>query len=267
MTTGLIHPTAQIAAGAKLGRNVSIGPYAVIGQPVTIGDHCEINAHAVIHPYVEMGCSNRIHPHAVIGGVPQDIGFDAGTETWLIIGNGNVFREGVTINRATRPEQPTRIADHTYFMNNSHVAHDCRVGDHAILATSATLGGFVELGERVFLGGGVMVHQFCRIGSLAMVAGVLGVRKDVLPFALLGGNPVRHYRINSVGLRRAGLDAPRMRAISQAFRCLRQRQDLSGVTHTPDIDYLLNWLAAGTKRGIYGFAGNTGGHHRSEMTS
>ncbi|MDD5036188.1 MAG: acyl-ACP--UDP-N-acetylglucosamine O-acyltransferase, partial [Methylococcaceae bacterium] len=174
-----IHPTAYVASGAKLGADVSVGPFAVIEDQVEIGEDCRIGAHAIIQPKVRMGSGNVIHPTAVIGGLPQDLAFDPNTETWVEIGDDNIFREGVSISRATQPGGATRIGSRCYLMNNSHVGHDCSVGDHTIFAGGATLGGHVQVGERVFLGGGVMIHQFCRIGSYAMLQGLAGINKDV----------------------------------------------------------------------------------------
>jgi UDP-N-acetylglucosamine acyltransferase len=245
----MIHPTAYIAPEAELGAGVSIGPFAVIEGPCVIGDGCRIEAHAVIHPYVRMGRDNRVHPHAVLGGLPQDLGFDPATETYLDIGDGNVFREGVTLSRATKAGGSTRIGSGNYLMNNSHVGHDCILGDRNIFASGATLGGHVQVGDRVFFGGGVMVHQFCRIGSLAILQGLAGINKDVIPYTLVGGRPGKHYRLNLVGMRRAGVDGERLKAVSAAYRRLRNKQDLDGLPETPELAYLRTWLAAETKRG------------------
>lgn len=248
-----IHPSAYIAPGAKLGQAVSVGPFAVIEDHVEIGDGCHIAAHAIIQPWVRMGQNNIVHPAAVLGGLPQDLGFKPETETWLEIGDGNVFREGVTINRATRAGGATRIGNHCYLMNNSHVGHDCQIGDHNILASNVALGGHVEVGERVFFGGGVVAHQFCRVGSYAMLQGLSGINKDVLPFMMVGGRPGKHYRLNLIGLRRAGIDGERLKAISTAMRCLRGKRSLEDLPDTAEMVYLRHWLEASGKRGISPF--------------
>ncbi len=253
MTTTRIHPTAIVAESAEIGEGCQIGPYAIIDEHVTLGNNCQIDAHAVIEPFVSMGEQNRVHPHAVIGGLPQDLSFNQATSSGVTIGNSNTFREGVTISRATVEDQNTQIGDHCYFMNNAHVAHDCNVGDANIFATSATLGGHVKVGDKVFFGGGAMVHQFCRVGSFAMIAGVIGIRKDVLPYMLIGGSPVRHYRLNTIGLRRAGISGERYKALNQAFRCLKDNKPLSEIAGTPEIDHLKQWLTDDSKRGSYGF--------------
>jgi UDP-N-acetylglucosamine acyltransferase len=248
-----IHPSAYIAPGAKLGEGVIVGPFAVIENQVEIGDECQIGAHAVIQPKVLMGRGNIVHPHAVLGGLPQDLGFDPGTDTWLEIGDRNVFREGATLNRATQPGTATRVGSGCYLMNNSHVGHDCSVGDASIFASNVALGGHVQVGERVFIGGGAMIHQFCRVGSYAMLQGLAGINKDVLPFMMVGGRPGKHYRLNLIGLRRAGIDGERLKAVSAAIRRLRAGIPLEELPDTEEISYLRAWLGAESKRGVLPF--------------
>ena len=142
--TALIHPTAYIASNVKLGENVSVGPFAVIEAGAVIGANSQIGAHAVVHGRVKMGQANVLHPHAVLGGLPQDLGFKAETQTWLEIGDRNVFREGFTAHRATVAESATRIGSDCYFMNNSHVAHDCTVGNKTIFANNVAIGGLLS---------------------------------------------------------------------------------------------------------------------------
>jgi UDP-N-acetylglucosamine acyltransferase len=250
----LIHPTAYIAPGVELGAGVKVGAFAVIEGPSRIGSGCLIESHAVIRSHVRMGENNRIHPHAVIGGIPQDLGFQESTETWVDIGCDNVFREGVTISRATKPGTATRVGTGNYFMNNVHVGHDCQLGDGNIMASGATLGGHVDVGDRVFFGGGVMVHQFCRIGSLAILQGLAGINKDALPYTMIGGRPGKHYRLNLVGLRRAGVDGDRLKLVSTAFRRLKKHESLADLPLTPELEYLQTWLNSESRRGgILGF--------------
>lgn len=251
--TATIHPTACVAPGARLGDGVRVEAYALIEDDVVLGDGCVVGPHAVVLRHVRMGAGNRVHPHAVIGGLPQDLGFDAATETWVEIGERNVFREGFTVSRATRPGAATRIGSDGYFMNHSHVGHDCQVGDRVIFATGAAVGGHVEVGERVFLGGGAMVHQFCRIGPIAIVAGNSGVNKDILPYAMAQGAPARVFRLNLVGLRRAGVGAEGLRVLSEAYRCLRERRGLDHLPSTPELDQLRRWLESPSKRGVQPF--------------
>lgn len=251
--TASIHPSAYIATNAVLGEGVSVGPFAVIEDGAVVGAHCQIGAHAVVHGAVRMGEGNVLHPHAVLGGLPQDLGFDPQTPSWLEIGERNVFREGFTAHRATVAEGATRIGSGCYFMNNSHVAHDCSVGDKTIFANNVAIGGHVQVGNNVFMGGAVVVHQFCRIGAYAIVQGTTGINMDVIPFMLIGGRPAKHYRLNSVGLRRAGIVGDNYQVLSSAFRLLRNKKSLDDLPLTDELQCLKDWLAADSKRGVHGF--------------
>lgn len=253
--TATIHPTAYIAEGAKLGQNVTIGPFAVIESNVEIGDDCQIGAHAVVHDYVKMGDGNILHPHAVLGGLPQDTSFKPETVSWLICGNNNVFREGFTAHRASKADGETRIGSGCYFMNNSHVAHDCDIGNKTIFANNVAIGGHVQVGNNVFMGGAVVAHQFCRIGSYAIVQGTTGLNMDVIPFTLIGGRPAKHYKLNTVGLKRAGIVGERYNVLAAAFRLLRNKQSLDTLEETEELRMLKEWLAVKSKRGVHGFIG------------
>ena len=248
-----IHPTAYISPNVSLPNNISIGPFAVIAEHVILGDHCQLGAHSVIQPYVKMGEDNILHPHVVLGDLPQDISFKAETESWLEIGNHNVFREGFTAHRSSTENGVTSIGSDCFFMNNSHVAHDCVVGNKTIFANNVAIGGFVEVGDNVFIGGAVVVHQFCRVGSYAIVQGTTGLNKDVIPYMLIGGRPAKHYRLNSVGLRRAGIKGDRYKVLSSAFRLLKNKGDLSQLEQTEEIKFLNQWLAVKSQRGLHGF--------------
>jgi UDP-N-acetylglucosamine acyltransferase len=252
-----VHETASVAAGARLGEGVRIGAYAVIEDDVEIGAATTVGPHAVVHPLVRIGGRNRIYPHAVLGGDPQDLSF-AGRDTWLEIGDDNVFREYVTVHRATSASWPTKIGSNCYLMAYCHVAHDCQIGDDVTLANSVTLGGHVQIGHRVMLGGLVALHQFVRVGAYAMVGGHIGLRKDVLPFSLVSGEPARHYRLNVVGLRRAGITGERYRVLEAAFRSLRKGRPLNALPDTQELALLRAWLSAPSKRGLTGFAGVNG---------
>lgn len=253
MRPAQIHPTAIVSTGAHLGDGVVVGPYVIIDDDVAIGSKSVIGPHAVIHRYVRMGERNHIHAHAVIGDLPQDLSFE-GTESWVEIGDQNTFREGVTIHRAMTPDSPTRIGSNCLLMAYAHVAHDCHVGDEVVLTNNTCLGGHVEIGDSAMLGGGVVVHQFVRVGSCVMVAGFVAVRKDVLPFCLLAGDPLRHYRLNTVGLHRAGITGERYRVLENAFRALRSGQELNALTESREVELLRRWLSLESKRGRYGFA-------------
>ncbi len=248
-----IHPSACIAPDVVLEDNVSVGPFAVIEAGAVIGANCRIGAHAVVHGHVKMGGGNILHPHAVLGGLPQDTGFKPETVSWLIIGDNNAFREGFTAHRASKENGETRIGSGCYFMNNSHVAHDCSIGNNTIFANNVAIGGHVEVGNNVFMGGAVVVHQFCRVGSFAIVQGTTGLNMDVIPFMLIGGRPARHYRLNTVGLRRAGIIGDRYNALSAAFRLLKNKQSLDELEETEELRQLKDWLAVKSKRGTHGF--------------
>ncbi len=248
-----IHPTAVIEDNVILGKNIIIEAFAVIKSNVKIGDDCKIRTHAVIESFVEMGQGNEAHPHVVLGAVPQDTSFDADTISWLIIGDNNNFREGFTAHRATIENGKTIIGSNCYFMNNSHVAHDCKVGDKTIFANNVAIGGFVEVGDHVFMGGAAIVHQFCRIGSYAIVQGTTGLNKDVIPFMLIAGYPAKHYRLNTIGLKRAGIKGDDYKVLSSAFRLLKNKQSLAELNETKELRYLKEWLAVKSKRGVHGF--------------
>jgi UDP-N-acetylglucosamine acyltransferase len=230
-----IHPTAYIATDVSLGDNVTVGPFAVV------------------HSHVKMGNGNILHPHAVLGGLPQDTSFKPETVSWLICGDNNVFREGFTAHRSSKEDGVTRIGSGCFFMNNSHVAHDCSIGDNTIFANNVAIGGYVEVGNNVFLGGAVVAHQFCRIGSFAIVQGTTGLNMDVIPYMLIGGRPARHYKINTVGLRRAGIIGERYKVLAAAFRLLKNKQSLDELEETEELKLLKDWLAVKSKRGLHGF--------------
>ncbi|MCP4407794.1 MAG: acyl-ACP--UDP-N-acetylglucosamine O-acyltransferase [Gammaproteobacteria bacterium] len=248
-----IHETAVVSAEAHLESGVSIGPYAVVEDNVYIGRDTIIGPHAVIHSYVKLGTGNRIHAHAVIGDLPQDIGY-SGDRSWVIIGDNNVIREQVTVHRSTNEERPTTLGSGCFLMTQSHVGHDCQIADGVILTNCATLAGHVQVGVQAVLGGLVPVHQFVRIGCYAMVGGNTGIRKDVLPYSMVSGEPARHFRLNTIGLRRAGIRGQRYRALEAAFRMLRRGETLDALPATPEIDLLRGWLKAPSKRGLTGFS-------------
>lgn len=253
MTDSPRHPTAIISRDAVLDPSVDVGPGVVIEADVEIGAGTRIGPYAVIRQFSRIGRDNRIDAHAVIGGEAQHTGYD-GSETWVTIGDNNVFREFVTINRAYEPGAETRIGSNCFFMTGAHVGHDSSVGDNVILTNNATLAGHVEVGRNVVMGGMSAAHQFTRIGPYCMVAGYAPLRKDALPFTIIGGTPVRHYRLNAIGLKRNGITGDRYRALEQAFRAMRSGdRTLDGLPETEEICFLRDWLAVKTKYGAYGF--------------
>jgi UDP-N-acetylglucosamine acyltransferase len=217
--TAMIHPTAAIHAGAKLHPTVKVGPYAVIGEQVTIGPGTDIGAHVVIDGQTTIGAQNRIFPGACIGLESQDLKYD-GSMSRVEIGDNNLIREYVTINRATDGGGVTQVGSHNLLMAYSHVAHNCVVEDNVIIANSVALAGhvYVESGARI--SGMVGVHQFVHIGRLVMIGGLSRIDRDVPPFTLVNGNPAEVRGLNQIGLQRAGLttDPQVYRELKQAYR-------------------------------------------------
>lgn len=216
-----IHSSAIISPRAELGTGNSIGPYAIIEDEVRLGNNNKIAAHAVIKRFCELGDNNQIHEQAVIGGWPQHTGFkDGDSVSYCRIGNANVIREAVTINRAFKPEASTLLGDRNYLMYSSHIGHDCQVGNDVTFAVSAGIAGHVDIGDKAFISGGVMVHQFVHIGRFAMVGGNAKITQDVLPFMVTDGNPALLRGLNIVGLKRAGFDMAQVKVLKQALRLL-----------------------------------------------
>ena len=253
MRTTQIDPGARVASTATLGVGVRVEFGAVIEDHVEIGDGCVIDYHAVVRSHVRMGSENHVHPNAVVGGAPQDLGYDPRELSYVSLGDRNVLREGVTVSRATVPGATTRVGSDCLLMNNAHVAHDCVVGDRVIMATGATLGGHVQVGTRAVIGGGAMAHQWCRIGAYAMVAGMVAVRRDVLPYTMLAGAPLMHYRANVLGLTRAGIEGERLSTVVEAVRRIRTGEPFDDLPEIAELTYLREWLAQESKRGRYGF--------------
>jgi UDP-N-acetylglucosamine acyltransferase len=216
-----IHPTAIINDGARLGDGVTIGPYAVIESDTIIGDRTEIRAHAVIKRFTTLGADNVIYEGAIIGGEPQDLAFTE-CESAVHIGDRNRIREGVTIHRGTQAGSATLIGSDCYLMAYAHVAHNCTLGDRVILANNIALAGYVDIADRVFISGGVVVHQFCRLGRLAMIGGNSKIVQDCLPFVTTDGVPGRAHGLNLIGLRRAGFKASEVQALKEAYRLLQR---------------------------------------------
>ncbi len=255
MSTKNIHETAIVSEDAKIHPTVTIGPYAVVEGDVEIGARTVLGPHTVVRQFTRIGEDNIVDPHAVIGGLPQHAEYD-GSETWVIVGNNNVFRESVTVNRAFHSGSATRIGSGCFLMANAHVGHDCVVEDNTTLTNGVVLGGHVEVGRNAIMGGYAGAHQFVRVGAYSMVGGYIPLRKDALPFMTIGGEPIRHYRLNSIGLRRNDIRNERYRALETAFRAIRDGdKSLEGIPDTEEIIYLRDWLNSESKYGVYGFAG------------
>ena len=214
----MIHPTAIVHPQAKLDATVHVGPYAVIDEGVEIGADCVVGPHAYLTGMTEIGAGNQFHAGCVIGDAPQDLKYK-NEPTRLRIGDQNVFREHVTIHRSTKPDAETVIGSHNFFMANSHVAHNCAFGNHVILANGALLGGHVVVQDRAFISGNCLVHQFCRVGTLALMQGGAAISKDLPPFTNARGyNGI--CGLNVIGLRRGGFTAEQRLELKRLYHFL-----------------------------------------------
>ncbi|MDO6426741.1 acyl-ACP--UDP-N-acetylglucosamine O-acyltransferase [Thalassotalea sp. 1_MG-2023] len=214
----MIHPQAIIEEGAVIGQNVTIGPWTYISKNVVIGDDCHIGPNVVINGPTELGKGNRIFQFASIGEDCQDLKYN-GEPTKLIVGDNNIFRESCTVHRGTIQDQGiTEIGSNNLFMAYTHVAHDCVVGNHCILANNASIAGHVHVGDYAILGGQCGVHQFCHIGAHSFVAATSLILKDVPPYVMASGNAAKPYGLNSEGLKRRGFSSDAIKAIKKAYR-------------------------------------------------
>jgi UDP-N-acetylglucosamine acyltransferase len=217
----MIHPTAFVDPSARVAASCSIGPYCIVGAEVELGENCELISHVVIHGPAKIGANNRFFPFCAIGGEPQDVSYK-GEKSRLEMGDHNVVREFVTLNRGTiKGGGVTRIGSHTLIMAYSHVGHDSAIGDHAMLVNGATLAGHVTVEEWAVVGALCPVHQFVRIGAHSYIGGGTTITQDVLPFSkCVQPRDVRVFGTNSVGLERRGFSKERVTKIQHAFRVL-----------------------------------------------
>ena len=251
-----IHPTAIVDPKAELFGDVTIGAYSIIKGAVRIGPGTVVHEHTHIHGRTVIGCNCRIGPGAFVGLNPQHLKY-SGEETWLIIGDDVIIRETATVHRSMSGEEShaTRIGDRCFIMAAAHVAHDCVLGNDTVMANAALLGGHVVVGDRVFLGGGSGLHQFCRVGRLAVVAGNEALSQDVPPFAAVRDRSLKGY--NAVGCRRAGLSRQSIMAIRGVYHRFRMHRMVSTIVESvrnevpmvPEVHEILDFIAA-SKRGI-----------------
>lgn len=251
-----IHPTAVVDRRAEIHSECEIGPFVVIDGPVKIQRGTRVMAHATIMGWTEVGAENEIHPGVVLGDAPQDKAY-SGAESYLKIGSRNIFREQVQVHRGTAPSSSTVIGDDNYLMAASHVGHNCKLGDQIVLANGALLAGHVEVGDRAFISGNCVVHQFVRVGELSLMRGLSGASRDVPPYAIVDWqHTVRS--VNTVGLKRAGLDEKRIRALKGAFRVLfgearnlrlAVRELETKKDRTPEVKSLVEFIKS-SKRGV-----------------
>jgi UDP-N-acetylglucosamine acyltransferase len=242
-----IHPTAIIDPRAEIDPSAEVGAYVVIEGPVRIGPETRISPFVAIAGTTHIGAHCQIYPHAAIGYAPQDLAYDD-SETFCVVGEKTIVREGATIHRGTGSGSSTVVGKGCFLMANSHVAHNCRLGDHVVLANGVLLAGHVEVGDRAFLGGGAAVHQFARIGELVMIRGLGRIGMDVPPFFLAGENNCC-FGVNVVGIRRAGFTSKEREEIRTGHRVLYR----SGLTFIRAIDQLADLVETEAGRRLVEF--------------
>jgi UDP-N-acetylglucosamine acyltransferase len=215
----MIHKSAVIHPNAKIGDGCEIGPYCVIGENVALGKKCKLHSHVVIDGHTKLGKGNEIFPFASIGLKTQDLKWNGGT-TRTEIGDANTFREYVTIHSATDDGEVTRVGSHNHILAYCHIAHNCALGDKIIMSNVATLAGHVTVEDHAVIGGLAAIHQFCRIGKMAMIGGCSKVVQDVPPFMIADGNPAGTRTINKVGMERNGISEKAQSALRAAYKIL-----------------------------------------------
>jgi len=252
-----IHSLAIVSPKAKLAHGVAIGPFSIIGDQVSIGAETKIGAHCVIEGNTSIGKNCEIFTGAVVGSRPQDLKFK-GEKVFLEIGNHNIIREYCTLNPGTAEGSKTVVGDDNLLMAYSHVAHDCRVGNGCVLANNSTLAGHVSIEDKAVIGGLVAIHQFVRIGMLAIIGGCSKVVQDIPPFSTCDGHPARVYGLNLIGLRRKGIKHDTIKKIDQAFKIIfnsglsakhaLEKLELE-IEKTEEINYLINFVKS-SERGL-----------------
>ena len=218
-----IHPTAIIHSTATIEDGVKVGPYCVVGENSHIGEGCELKQHVSIGENTEIGSDNIFYPYACVGQRTQDLKYTE-EPTGLKIGDGNTFREFSTVHRATDPGDFTIIGNHGNFLAYSHIAHDCIVGDHVIFSNNGTLAGHVRVDDYAIIGGLTAVHQFCRIGTHVITGGCSKIVQDIPPFMIADGNPAVVRGINKVGLQRRGFDDDDLKALRECYKAIYMRK-------------------------------------------
>ncbi len=252
-----VHPSAIVEEGARLGVDVTIGPGAIIGPHVTLGDRTRVDSHALVTGWTSVGQDSHVHHGAVLGTAPQDLKY-AGDESYLEVGDHVVVREFVTANLASDAGATTRIGSHCMLMACAHVAHNCVLGEHVIVANAVLFAGYVTVEDWAIVGGGTLVHQFTRIGRHAMLGGGTRVTQDIAPFIKVGGSPPRLGGLNRIGLERRGFTPATCDALDGAYRLL-FRQGLTveraavemraAFPGVPEVDYLARF-AETSARGL-----------------
>lgn len=252
-----IHPTALVAEGAELADGVSVGPFCVVGPKVRLGRGTKLHSHVVIEGSTELGENNQVYPFAVLGGPPQHTAYK-GEDTRLVIGDNNLIREHATMNLGTvNGGGVTRVGSDGLYMIESHVGHDCVVGDHVILTKQATLGGHCQIDDYVIVGGLAAVHQFTRVGRHAMIGGLAAVVKDVIPYGSVWGNHAHLEGLNLVGLKRRGFSRESINTLRAAYRLLfadegtfQERLDdtIETYSSSPEVMEIIDFIRADASR-------------------
>lgn len=249
-------PTARAHPDAVIGPGARIGEFCVIESDVTIGRDCVLEPYVYVKRWTTLGERNAVSAGTVLGTDPLDKNF-TGERSYLRIGNGNIIREHYTISRGTEPESVTEIGDGNYIMTSGHIAHNCKIGHNTVICSCALVAGSVEVEDQAFISGGVVIHQFSRIGRLAMIGGNTRVNSDVPPFFLYSGFNVEAKGLNFVGLKRAGFQAPQIAALKAAYRLLYRSglkledalRRIEAEAATPETAHLVSFIRR-SKRGI-----------------
>jgi UDP-N-acetylglucosamine acyltransferase len=214
-----VSPTARVHPGAKIGPQVRIGEFTIVEEDVEIGAHCRLEPYVYVKRWTTLGERNEISAGTVLGTDPLDKNF-TGERSYLRIGNGNIIREHYTVSRGTKPESVTEIGDNNYIMTSGHIAHNCKIGNNTVIASCALVAGHVEVEDQAFISGGVVIHQYSKIGRLAMIGGNSRVNLDVPPFFLYTDFNARPNGLNVVGLKRAGFTTEEIAALKAAYKIL-----------------------------------------------
>ena len=263
-----IHPTAIVAPGATLADNVVVGPYCIVGENVVLAAGVTVRSHAVLDGRTTIGEGTRIYPFASIGLEPQDLKY-RGEQSELVIGRNNTIREYVTMNPGTTGGgMVTRIGDGCLFMVGAHIAHDCKIGNHVIMANNATLAGHVVVEDYAVLGGLCAVHQYVRIGKHAMIGGMSGVERDVIPYGQVMGDRARLYGLNIIGMQRRGFSRDDIQGLRNAYQFLfssdgtfsdRVNETAERFSGIGPVDDIIDFIRADSSRAICQPKGANGG--------
>jgi len=253
-----IHPSAIVDPAAKIADDAEIGPFCVIHKDVTIGKGTKLHSSVVVGDWTEIGEGNEFFPGAVVGVAPQDLRY-SGERAFTKIGNRNVFREYVTVHRASDPDGVTSIGDDNLLMAYTHVAHNCILGNQIVIANSCGIAGHVEIEDQAVLGGMCGLHQFVRVGKLAMLGGMAQIRQDIPPFSMVDGQPARVFGMNIRGMQRRGIDKENRQALKVCYRLILQsglnltqaiNSIKASVAQTETVQHLVRFLESPSKMGV-----------------